>query len=193
VVLLDTKESLEAIIKFSKDKSFQSNIDNGLKKTLDDMLPDDIVERSNGRLHVVTTKVWPSFERKPIIINHFKDREHLLDTISASCFIPLYSTPNKLFTRIQQNPGELFIDGGVFAWMPPLGDIRVSPFPRDLLSLVGKRTPHICLPNHAIPARKLLSWILSPAPPNQLRYLYEMGKSEAEIFITETTKKNNFR
>jgi hypothetical protein len=182
---IDPQESLEAIIKFSRDQTFKSNIDNGLRKTLDGMLPQDIVEKCNGRLHVVTTKVWPDIDRRPSVISTFKDREHLIDTISASCFIPLYSTPNKLFTRIGQNPNELFIDGGVFGWMPPIGDIRVSPFPKELLSLVGKRKPHISLSYNAFPARKLLSWILIPAPPTQLKNLYEMGRVEAQIYISE--------
>jgi hypothetical protein len=185
---IDTKEALEAIIKFSRDKSFHNNIDVGLKKTLDDMLPSDIVEKCNGRLHVVTTKVWPSFERKPVIINTFKNREHLLDTVAASCFIPFYSTSNKLFTSIRQNPNELYLDGGIFAWMPPIGDIKVSPFPRELTSLIGKRAPMICLPANAFPVRNLIGWILTPAPPNQLRNLYEMGKSEASIYIDNRSR-----
>lgn len=168
------------------DHNFKKNIDVGLRSTLDDLLPSDIVDKCNGRLHITTTRIWPNIDRKPHIVSHFKDRQHLLDTISASCFIPLYSSPYKLFTRIQQNPNELFIDGGVYSFMPPIGDVRVSPFPKEFLSLVWKRHPHICLPYHSFPISTLLGYILNPAPPNQLRKLYEMGRREAQIFISET-------
>ena len=187
---IDTKVSLEAIIEMSKNKKFKSNIDKGLKETLGEILPLDIHTKCNDRLFIVTTKVWPQLERKPFIISQFKDREHLLDTVSASCFIPFYSTPNKFFTTIQYHPNELYIDGGVFGWMPPIGDIRVSPFPKEILSLIGKRSPHISLQKNSFPTRKLITWILSPAPPNELRNLYQMGIEEAQIYIeTHMNKK----
>ena len=74
--------------------------------------------------------------------------------------------------------------------MPPIGDIRVSPFPKEYLTLLGKRKPHISLQKNSFPIRKIITWILSPAPPNELRNLYLLGKEEAHIYIETQINKN---
>ena len=170
---------LDLIIEMSIDKKFKTNIDLGLKTFMPQLLPDNIVERSNGRLHVCVTKLWPNPTGSPHIISNFKSKEMLVETVAASCFIPLYSSPRSFFTTITDNPLEYFIDGGVFGFMPPIGDVRVSPFN----ILVFRRPPHIKIKGDVFSAPRLLSWVLTPAPPDILQELYNEGYKSAEEWI----------
>jgi hypothetical protein len=172
---------LEAIMSLSLNENFKSNIDVGLKKILPPLMPPDILGRCNGRLHVVVTKLWPNPKSAPTIISRFESKEFLTDVVAASCFIPLYSAPKTLFTRISSFPEEYFMDGGVFGFMPPIGDIRVSPFPYHPLRKA--RPPHISLrsPNFSIP--RLISYVLRPPPPDVLEELYQEVKLKKQPLV----------
>ena len=176
---IDPKIGLQLMIDMSLDKEFKNNIDLGLKKFLPLVMPDDIIDRSNGRLHVCVTKLWPNPTGTALVISKFQSKEALVDTVAASCFIPLYSN-RSLFTKIIDKPLEYFIDGGVFGFMPPIGDVRVSPFNVLLL----RRPPHIRLNPVVFSAPRLLSWVLIPAPPDVLQELYNQGYRAAEEWIT---------
>ena len=176
---ISPRVGLEFVIAMSLDKNFKGNIDVGLKTLLPQILPDNIVERCNGRLHVCVTKLWPNPVGSPHIISEFQSQKDLIDTIAASCFIPLYSTPRTMFTRITYRPLEYFIDGGVFGFMPPIGDVRVSP-----LSVIPLRRPaNIQIRPSVFSTPKLLSWVLTPAPPAVLEELYQEGYRAAEEWI----------
>jgi len=113
------REGLQLIKDMSLDKTFKNNIDLGLKSVLPSMLPSDITERANGRLHVCVTKLWPSPSAS--IISKFDNVEDIIDIVAASCFIPFYSSPRALFTKItSRSPSEYYIDGGVFGFMPSM-------------------------------------------------------------------------
>ena len=176
---LEPRVGLDLMIEMSLDKSFKNNIDLGLRRFLPDVLPDDIAFRSNRRLHVCVTKVWPNPTGAPHIISQFDDKKNVVDAVAASCFIPLYSSPRGLFTTIMNNPLDCYIDGGVFGFMPPIGDVRVSPFN----VLVFKRYPHIQIKANVFSAPRLLSWVLTPAPPDILEELYNEGYRAAEEWI----------
>jgi hypothetical protein len=132
------REGLQLIKDMSLDKTFRDNIDMGLKSVLPSMLPADITERANGKLHVCVTKLWPSPSGS--IISKFDNVDDIIDIVAASCFIPFYSSPGALFTKItSKSPSEFYIDGGVFGFMPSIGDVRCSPFPTRML----RRSPNI--------------------------------------------------
>lgn len=175
---IDSKAALSMVVSQAQSKSFTSNIDKGLKESLRALLPHDAVEKCNGRLVVVVTRVWPDPE--PLLISNFDSMDHLLDVVCASCFIPLYSTPKQLFAQINNDPGKIFMDGGFPPghWMPPIGDVRLSPFPSNFIM---KRPPHIYIdpgsPIASLP--KLLSWVLIPPPPSGIKALYEEGVKAA--------------
>lgn len=179
---------LKLMTDMSLDKSFKNNIDLGLKTLLPPVLPDDIVKRSNGRLHVCVTKLWPNPTGSPHIISTFSSKEDLVDTVAASCFIPFYSAPSSFFTKIVSRPLEYFIDGGVFGFMPPIGDVRVSPF--SIVSL--RRPPNIRIKPSVFSGPRLLTWVLTPAPPDVLEELYNEGYRAAEewIALKEEKEKN---
>lgn len=98
------------------------------------ILPSDVVSRCNGRLYVTVTQVWPRPSLQPQIVSQFSSPEHLVQTVAASCFIPLWSAPRQLATKVtltRAGSGPTwFADGGLLAFMPPVGDIRISPLPR---------------------------------------------------------------
>jgi len=178
---VDPKIALEFMIELSLDKTFTRNIDAGLKINLPKLLPVDALDRVNGRLHVFTTSVYPQPQKmlRPTIISHFTDVTHLVDCVSASSFIPLYSNRQKLFTRIAGSQ-ELFVDGGLAAWMPSIGDVRVAPFPRIPLM---KRPPHIHMPTDGkFSLPRLLRHVFIPPSPEATRELYSLGKRAVQIW-----------
>jgi hypothetical protein len=105
--------------------------------------------------------------------------------IAASCFIPLYSGP-AVYAKIDK---ELFIDGGVFASIPPIGDIRVSPI--SLPAIMKHRRSHIHIISNRFSTPQLLAWVLLPAPPHILRDLFQEGKKSAELWIRRQHIKKN--
>jgi hypothetical protein len=83
------------------------------------------------------------------------------------------------------SPSHYYADGGISAFMPPIGDIRISPFPRRIfVPVILSRPPHIFLPKEVYPTSKLVGWILKPAPEPVLRELYRQGFLAAERWIT---------
>ena len=84
--------------------------------------------------------------------------------------------------------GEVIcIDGGISAFMPPIGDIRVSPFPPTFV-LNQSRKPHIYLDikNNSVDISNLphllwLSW--KPSKEAVLRGLYQDGQQAAYRYL----------
>jgi len=190
---LRCEDALEAMIEQSTSSQTKQNIDLGLRQGLLQLFSHGdekaILDSCNGKLHVVVCKVYP-LHTSPLIVSHFEDVPNLLDVVCASCFIPLWSSPRQMYTRIHAGspksfpqkilPSDLVLDGGFLAFMPPIGDVRLSPFPaRYILT----KKPHISLDVNAYSLPRLLSWVLQPAPPSVLRELYEHGKTEAKKWI----------
>ena len=105
---VDPKDAVNILVEMSKQPNLYSNIDKELKSTLNPLLPSDILERCNGRLHVVVVKVWQPMT-EPVIISQFESKEKIIEAIAASCFIPIYSA-RRLSTKITGETG-LFADG----------------------------------------------------------------------------------
>ncbi|CAJ0606987.1 unnamed protein product [Cylicocyclus nassatus] len=96
-----------------------------LIKIVDDFLPDDI-SPAQGRLYISLTN---RLERKNVLINKFKDKEHLLQCLMASCYIPMYSMGYGAQAPIID--GCEYIDGGYTNNLPDFEDMRtitISPF-----------------------------------------------------------------
>ena len=109
------------------------------------------------------------------MLSHFESVDHLLDVVAASCFIPLYSA-TRLATTIVTNPNDLFVDGGVFAFIPPVGDVRVSAFPKYVIpKAIFGTPPHISPKMEDFFLPSLLKWSLIPAPEKKLYALFEAG------------------
>lgn len=174
---IPTQEALEFLINASQNKAFKKNINKGLKESLADFLPPSTLERCNGRLHVCVTKVWPNPSGKVTIINKFQSMDELLEVLAASCFIPLYSAP-AMVTKIG---AEYFVDGGVFAFIPPVGEVRVSPIPLPAFRQARRSHIHIISRKYSLP--QLVSFVLLPPAPGVLRDIYSEGMKAAELWI----------
>jgi hypothetical protein len=180
---------LESMIEMSLNSSFKADIDQGLKDTLFKILPNDIVQRSNDRLHVVTTRIWPSPSLKPNIVSKFISKEHLIDVIGASCYIPLWSKSLGLYTKITDTPiNHKYVDGGLTGLYPPVGQVLITPFPNELLKFLPVEAPNICIRDSTYPCSKLLYWTLNPATPTVLRDLYNQGQISTEIWMEKMEK-----
>lgn len=185
---IDTNIMQQHLIDMSKKSDLYRDIDGVLKTYLREKIPSNALEKVNRRLFVTVTKIQRGITCE--VVSEFNDIDHLIDTIAASCFIPAYSS-RRLTTMIRHSPG-LFIDGGVFAFMPPIGDIRISPFPIGSLRNIYARYPHIHLPFKAYSIPKLLRWSLIPAPEDVLHALYDHGTKQADFWVERNASKFGF-
>ena len=199
------EDALEALIDFGKKPELQSDIEKNMAKIMRLLLAEvdkrgeagSALRNCNGRLVVCVTRLWPETSIKPILISEYKDVDFLIDIVGASCFIPGWSAP-KLYTTIatEMTQGAVadkghtkaqltaFVDGGFLAFMPPVGDVRISPFPKEFI-LHPRSKPTICLPIGAYSFPRLLSWVLRPAPEAVLRELYNHGREAAKGWISK--------
>ena len=154
------------MVYLSKDNDFKRDIDSGLKRNIKSLLPVDAHRQCEDRLFVVTTKVWPNPTLKPHIISKFISVDALVDAVAASCFIPLYSS-SRMMTMVQDHPGS-YIDGGVFAFMPPVGEITMTPFPNKWIQPICRKA-YVCLDSSTYSMSQLLKWSLFPPDSKILR------------------------
>lgn len=206
---MPTEEALTAIVAHAGNMHFKADIDGNMKRFLNELLPDDIAARCADRLHIAVTKLWPKPTLGTTVVSQFEDKEHLVQVVAASCFIPLYSgTPWQLLTQIARKaiPGdkgpqgqsaqealddapvkEYYMDGGMFAVMPPLGDVRIAPVMRSDTRLLFPRRmrPHICMADGDFRRCDLVKWALWPPGEEQLRALYESGTRAADRWLAQ--------
>eukprot|EP01041_Mallomonas_annulata_P001676 gene1676-3241_t len=178
---VDSKKGLETLISLSQNRNFKSNINMGLKDVMRELLPEDAVSRCNNRLFITVTRAWPQPKIAPIIISTFESNDDMLDAVCTSCFIPLYSS-RQIFSPFRRG---MYVDGGVFAFMPPIGDITITPFPSKYL-LRTRRKPEVSpslSPSFKYSIAQLITWVLHPAPPAILRDLFEEGRRASDIWI----------
>ncbi|GAB1605550.1 patatin-like phospholipase domain-containing protein 4 isoform X1 [Argonauta hians] len=99
------------------------SLSKSLEKFLNENLPHNAHEMASGRLFVSVTNVE---SRRNETFSHYSDREELVQSLLASCYIPLYSGGSPPVIR-----GKKYIDGG---WTNNLlsfkegKTIYVSPF-----------------------------------------------------------------
>lgn len=181
------EDAMGLMIELSRSKVFMGDMDKGLRTALKPLITPEALDRCQGRLHVTLTRVWPNPESSATIISHYDSAEHLLDVVAASCFIPLYSAP-KLAVNVGAQTG-FYVDGGVLAFMPPIGDITISPFSQrfiyEILPLKPKtfRPTCIYLNRTEYPVAKLLSWVLLPPPEKSIWELYHKGSEAANRWL----------
>ena len=200
---IKVEDTLEALIDFGNRPHLHKNIEANMRMVMLDLLSstdkgEAALKHCNGRLIVCVTRLWPETSIKPIQIQHYPSLPFLVDVVGASCFIPFWSAP-KLYTTVAVDAaaaravgfaaGETaLVDGGFLAFMPPVGDTRVSPFPRRMI-IQSRSKPHISLPQNAYRITELLSWVLAPAPEPILRELYVHGREAAAAWVKETRVK----
>ncbi|OQR73806.1 hypothetical protein BIW11_01074 [Tropilaelaps mercedesae] len=99
------------------------NLNSILFEDLGKILPEDAHIRSSGRLHISVTKL-STMENE--VVSEFKTRQDLIQTLMASCFIPIFSG----YLPPVLGGGERYIDGGFSCNLKVYDDttITVSPF-----------------------------------------------------------------
>lgn len=183
------EDAIGLMISLSRSKVFMGDMDRGLRTALKPLITPDALTRCQGRLHVTLTRVWPNPDSSATIISRFDSAEHLLDVVAASCFIPLYSAP-KLAVNVGAKT-DLYVDGGVLAFMPPIGDITISPFSQRFIYEILPLKPNpktyrptcIYLNKTEYPVPKLLSWVLTPPPEKSMWELYHKGSEAANKWL----------
>lgn len=183
---LPCDEALELIVLLSTDPVVWSNMDAGIRKTLDVLVTEEKLAMCQDRLHIATTRVWPNPTARVTMFSKFDSKEHLIDCVAASCFIPFYGARNQLKVKIGGTM-DSYLDGGVFAFMPPVGDITISPFANNHFHFKPPNFRHIDihLDKKEYPLSRLLYWALHPAPPKDLRELAVQGEIKAHRWMDE--------
>lgn len=209
---IDPMHALEVIVETGKarEKSsmFTRDIDvllrSRLMALLKDTGPDTMLARLNEdrNLNIVVTRIWPNPSHKPFILNQFHTLGDLVNVVAASCFIPIWSD-GSLTTKIARRDIEVessdldgqdirdisnaskqltVVDGGITAFMPPVGNVRLTPFPEEFIQ-GAKNKPHIHMPPMKYSPIQLLAWTLTPAPEAELRSLHRMGSECAKRYL----------
>jgi hypothetical protein len=214
---IDPRAALEAIIETSQMKDIHKDIDSILRQETGLLLRSKVdtpaaeaqflqrVNNGSDRLNLCVTKVWPNPSVEPLIVSKFSSVDDVIDVTAASCFIPVWSKLSDAGMRTSiSSRGAVdassvlmlesmsVVDGGFTAFMPPVGECKVSPFPaRYVLRSMGK--PHICLEPGQVSLPQLLYWVLNPAPPEQLRALYDMGMRSTELYLEVKKRETDLR
>lgn len=77
----------QALLKFKHPLS-RPALKDMVSSTLDELLPPDAHLRASNRLAISATRLW-KFESE--VFSQFKTRQHLIDVVVASCFIPIWA------------------------------------------------------------------------------------------------------
>ncbi|XP_040567487.1 uncharacterized protein [Lepeophtheirus salmonis] len=98
------------------------NISTIIEDSLTQILPENVHELVNGKLHISVTRVYDGTN---VIISNFVSKKELIEAVVASSFIPIFSGIMPYRYR-----GIRVIDGGFSVNAPKLDDgtITVSPF-----------------------------------------------------------------
>ncbi|KAL3990624.1 Patatin-like phospholipase family protein [Acanthocheilonema viteae] len=161
-----------------------------LQKIIDLYIPEDI-SNAQDRLYISLTDQKRNINR---LISRFTSRNYLIDSLLASCYIPLYSGSSPPVID-----GDQYIDGGFTNNLPifeELPTITISPFsgsaiiaPNDYDSMgpfrewrlrVGTQELKVNVQNMIRGAQALF-------PPNLeiLKNYYEMGQRDAMKFLLD--------
>ena len=102
------------------------SLHNMLRSNFEDILPDDVVERTRERLFVSITR---ASNMTNILVHEFRDKEDVIEAVCASSYVPMMSGWG-IPPRFR---GELALDGGFSDNIPHLGGrtITVSPLSSD--------------------------------------------------------------
>ncbi|KAI1730485.1 ion channel domain-containing protein [Ditylenchus destructor] len=168
------------------------NLANRLTGIVDRFIPEN-VSAANGRLFISLTK---QTDRTNHIVSIYTDRRHLLDCLTASCYIPYYSKGLTTHANPPEIDGCYYIDGGFSNNLPIIEDIptiTVSPFsgsamisPKDAKVIfewkvvIGNQVVNVNKQNIVRAAQSLF-------PPNRqlLNEYYEIGFRDAMTFLQD--------
>ncbi|CAJ0587511.1 unnamed protein product, partial [Mesorhabditis spiculigera] len=160
-----------------------------LLEVVDAHLPEDI-SPAQGRLMVSLTNYQ---SRENELVSQFRDRKHLIETLLASCYIPVYS--RGLYAPRPSIDGIEFFDGFYSNNLPDWPDIKtitISPFSGNADIAPNDPQPWrapwtVDFGKHSIAAnfRNLIRGKHALFPPSleQLRHYYRQGYTDAYNFL----------
>merc|ERR1712213_103187 len=64
------------------------NVTQKLRNSLERLLPENIHELANGKLHISVTDVYTG---KNVLINNYRDKREVIDVVVSSTYIPVFS------------------------------------------------------------------------------------------------------
>lgn len=107
--LLDISlQTIRNMYEFGRLNTYKHDLNKILSKICEHILPDNVHELLNGKLKILISKITlKGF--KPVIIDNFKSKEHLIKVLNASSFIPLITTSEYRGIEIDNNK---YFDGG---------------------------------------------------------------------------------
>ena len=172
-------DALAKFVEFSNEFKVMSNIDWKLRLMLLETIPKGSYHSCNNKLFITVTDLKP----RPVLktISHFESDNDLIACIATSCYIPFYCGP----TLSVSFRGRQSIDGGLFAFLPPVGEITISPLPA-----IGKYVPNArrsvihpyLVPGFKVPLRRMLRWAFFPESPEVLKELFDIGVASGDVW-----------
>ena len=95
-------QTIRNMYEFGRLNTDKHDLNKILSKICEHILPDNVHELCNGKLKVLISKLTLK-GLKPIIIDNFKSKEHLIKVLNASSFIPLITTSEYNGIEIDNN------------------------------------------------------------------------------------------
>ena len=101
--LLDISlQAIRNMYEFGRLNTHKHDLNKILSKICEHILPDNVHELLNGKLKVLISKLTLK-GLKPVIVDNFKSKEHLIKVLNASSFIPLITTSEYNGIEIDNN------------------------------------------------------------------------------------------
>ncbi|EKX39948.1 hypothetical protein GUITHDRAFT_143111 [Guillardia theta CCMP2712] len=141
----------------------------------------------SGRVALAVSRVKPRPFLSPVMVRSFHDRDHLISTIMASCFIPGYLSPHATF-RMDK---DRYIDGALVNILPPIrSSVNVLCFKKRWVSFMVPNTcdmtslisPDI-IPNFPYKLPQMVKFALFPATDEEVFRMFQLGQQAAELWL----------
>lgn len=95
-----------------------------LEGSLNDMLPQDIHDRVDGKVFIALTQLEP--ELRPCLVSRFESREDFINALLTSCYVPLWFDK---FSVANKYRGNYHMDGGLYQFIPTVPTSALQSLP----------------------------------------------------------------
>ena len=197
-------ESCSRVAIDCRDKGTFRTLSSSLLRELNSLVPEEapeMIENRHGSTIVAYKQIWPSFES--VNVQRFKDKDSLIEAISASCTIPFYYSGSPFAVL---SDGRRAVDGFFSTTRDRFGcprtnsdvEIAVCPFDHNLIGLTGVErviSPHLLSPTDwTFSTNELLSLALAPPKDGDGEYMDDagIGRVYEELFSAGRKSANAF-
>eukprot|EP00039_Didymoeca_costata_P005050 m.78009 g.78009 ORF g.78009 m.78009 type:complete len:278 (-) comp12652_c0_seq1:194-1027(-) len=174
------------MIKEAKETGIWGKVGGLLESKLHTFLPEDAAQLCNKAVGLAVLNVWPNPGTE--LVCEFKDKNDLISTIMASCYIPLFLAPPLVY----RYRSTLAIDGGLGCVIPQVpGALEVHPFPIYPRLAKPKDAKMVISPSllssFDVSLPRLMSWAFGSLQMSDAIYLYDTGRQAAREWIKNYT------